>query len=146
MESSHLMEKKELLLAESARVLRPKGLLVLCDIVLRNTIPFQYLVRNLSEFENLNTVFGKQNVELLGAYKELAENSGLTVLRREDISEAVFPTLECWRRNEELQRGELQELIGEEYLARFVRACGFLQHLWKEEKLGYGIMLCQKAR
>jgi hypothetical protein len=127
-------------------VLRPNGLLVLCDIVLRNAIPFQYLVRNLSEFENLNTAFGKQNVELLRAYKELAENSGLTVLRTEDISEAVFPTFEHWRRNEELQRGELQELIGEEYLARFVRACGFLQLLWKEEKLGYGIMLCQKAR
>ena len=144
MESSHLMERKDLLLAESARVLRPDGLLVLCDIVLRETIPFQHLVRNLSEFENLNAVFGKQNVELLGTYTQLAENSGLTVLRTEDISEAVLTTLEHWRRNAEARRGELQELVGEEYLVQFMRACGFLQLLWKEEKLGYGMMLARK--
>lgn len=145
MESSHLMERKDQLLAESARVLRPEGLLVLCDIVVRNTIPFQYLVRNLAEFENLNAVFGKQHVELLGTYKRLAEDSGLAVLRIADISDAVLPTLEHWHRNAELHRGELQELIGEEYLARFIRACGFLQLLWKEEKLGYGMMLARKA-
>ncbi len=144
MESSHLMERKDLLLAESARVLRPDGLLVLCDIVVRNTIPFQYLVRNLAEFENLNAVFGKQHVELLGAHKQLAESNGLTVLRTENISEAVLPTLEHWRGNAELHRDELRELIGEEYLAQFVRACGFLQLLWKEEKLGYGMMLARK--
>jgi 27-O-demethylrifamycin SV methyltransferase len=146
MESSHLMERKDLLLAESERVLRPHGLLVICDIVLRKTLPFQYLVRNLSEFENLNAVFGKQSPELLCVYKQLAENRGLTVLRTEDISEAVFPTLEHWHHNEELHRGELLELIGVQYLASFARACGFLEQLWKEEKLGYGIMLCQKAR
>ena len=144
MESSHLMERKDRLLAECARVLRPDGVVVLCDIVLRETIPFQYLVRNLAEFENLNAVFGKQNVELLGAYTQLAENSGLTVLRTEDISEAVLTTLEHWRRNAESRRGELQELVGEEYLVQFMRACGFLQLLWKEEKLGYGMMLARK--
>ena|SRR5208282_2206840 len=145
MESSHLMERKNILLAESARVLRPDGLLVLCDIVVRNTIPFQYLVRHLAEFENLNSVFGKQFVELLSAYKQWAESSGLTVLRTEDISEAVLPTLEHWRRNGELHHGELLELIGEDYLAQFVRACGFLERLWSEEKLGYGMLLARKS-
>lgn len=144
MESSHLMESKDLLLAECARVLRPDGLLVLCDIVVRNTISFQYLVRKLSEFENLNAVFGKQHVEVLSAYRQLAENNGLTVLRTEDISEAVLPTLGHWRRNAESHRGELRELIGQEYLGQFVRACGFLEFLWKEEKLGYGMMLARK--
>jgi cyclopropane fatty-acyl-phospholipid synthase-like methyltransferase len=144
MESSHLMERKDLLLAESARVLRPEGLLVVCDIVVRKTIPFQYLVRNLAEFENLNAVFGKQHVELLSTYRQVAEKCGLTVLRAEDISEAVLPTLEHWRGNAELNRDELRELIGEEYLGQFLRACGFLQLLWKEEKLGYGIMLARK--
>jgi 27-O-demethylrifamycin SV methyltransferase len=145
MESSHLMERKDLLLAESARVLRPDGLLVLCDITVRNTIPFQYLVRNLSEFENLNAVFGKQHVELLSAYGQWAENSGLTVLRTADISNAVLPTLEHWRRNAESHRGELQESVGGEYLGQFLRACGFLERLWKEEKLGYGMMLARKG-
>jgi 27-O-demethylrifamycin SV methyltransferase len=144
MESSHLMERKDLLLAESARVLRPDGLLVLCDIIVRKTIPFHYLVRNLSEFENLNVVFGKQHVELLTAYRQLAEEGGLTVLRTEDASDAVLPTLPNWRRNAELHRGELAELIAQEYLAQFVRACGFLELLWKEEKLGYGMILARK--
>jgi cyclopropane fatty-acyl-phospholipid synthase-like methyltransferase len=146
MESSHLMPQKDLLMAESARVLRPDGLLVLCDIVLRKTIPFQHLVRKLSEFENLNSVFGKQNVELLGVYRQLAENNGLTVIRTEDISVAVLPTLEHWRCNAELHREEVQELVGEDYLARFVRACGFLEVLWKEEKLGYWMMLARKTK
>lgn len=145
MESSHLMERKNALLRESARVLRRDGLLVLCDIVVRNTIPVLYLARNLSEFENLNTVFGKQHVEHLNAYRECAENTGLTVLRMDDISAAVFPTMEHWRRNAELHRGELQELVGEEYLDRFLRACRFLERLWNEEKLGYGMMLARRS-
>ncbi len=145
MESSHLMEKKDLLLAESARVLRPGGMLVLCDVMVRDAIPFQYLVRNLAEFENLNAVFGKQHVEQLSAYKELAEKAGLTVLRAEGISEAVLPTLEHWRQNAQLHRSELRESVGEEYLARFVRACGFLQRLWNEGHLGYGMILAQKS-
>jgi len=144
MESSHLMERKDLLVAESARVLRPDGVLVLCDVVLRRTIPFQYLVRNLSEFENLNAVFGKQNVELLDTYMQLAENSRLTMLRNEDMSDAVFPTLEHWRHNAESHRGELKKLIGQEYLAQFLRACTFLERLWKEGLLGYGMMLARK--
>jgi 27-O-demethylrifamycin SV methyltransferase len=144
MESSHLMERKDNLLAESARVLRPKGLLVLCDIMVRNIIPFHYLVRNLAEFENLNTVFGKQNVELMETYKQLAKNNGLTVLRTADISEQVFPTMQRWRENADLYRGELQDLIGEEYRMQFIRACGFLERLWKEERLGYGMMLASK--
>lgn len=145
MESSHLMDKKDVLLSECTRVLRRDGLLVLCDIIVRNTIPFQYLVRNLSEFENLNSVFGKQNVEQLKTYQEMAENSGLKILRTADISEAVFPTMEHWRRNADSHRVELQELIGEEYLTQFIRGCGFLERLWKEEKLGYGMILAQKS-
>jgi 27-O-demethylrifamycin SV methyltransferase len=144
MESSHLMQRKDLLLAESARVLRPDGLLVLCDIIVRKTIPFQYLVRSLSEFENLNAVFGKQHVELLSTYRQLAEDGGLTVLRAEDVSEAVFPTFEHWRRNAELHRAELAKLVGPRYLAQFVRACEFLEVLWNEEKLGYGMILARK--
>jgi 27-O-demethylrifamycin SV methyltransferase len=144
MESSHLMERKDNLLAESARALRPQGRLILCDIMVKNTIPFQYLVRNLAEFENLNTVFGKQHVELMETYKQLAENNGLSVLRTADLSEPVFPTMQRWRENADLYRGELQDLIGDEYRMQFIRACGLLERLWKEEKLGYGMMLASK--
>lgn len=146
MESSHLMEKKELLLAESARVLRPNGLLVLCDIMVRTAIPFRYLVTNLAEFENLNWVFGKQHVDLLGTYHRLAEASALAVLRTQDISEAVLPTLEAWSRNAKLHCDQVRDLVGDDYLQRFVRACGFLQRLWAEEKLGYAMLLARKAR
>jgi 27-O-demethylrifamycin SV methyltransferase len=145
MESSHLMERKDLLLAESARVLEPGGLLVLCDIILRERIPFQYVVRNLGEFENLNAVFGKQHVELLGQYTESLEISGLKVLRTEDISGAVLPTLGYWRHNAERHSDEVRELVGRDYLDRFVRGCVFLQRLWNEGKLGYGMMLARKS-
>ena len=144
MESSHLMERKDNLLTESKRVLRPQGLLVLCDIMVRNRMPFQYLVKNLAEFENLNLVFGKQNVELLETYRQLAQNSGLNVLRTADISEQVFPTMQHWRENVDVHREELQDLIGEEYPMQFIHACEFLQRLWKEEKLGYGMMLATR--
>lgn len=144
MESSHLMERKDLLLAESARVLRPGGILILCDVVLRKRIPFQNLVKNLADFENLNEVFGKQHIELLSAYAQLAEERGLTVLRTEDASEAVLPTMTHWAANAERYRGEVRALVGEEYLARFTLACAFLQRLWKEELLGYAILVAQK--
>lgn len=40
MESSHLMARKDLLLDECSRVLRPRGRLVLCDIVLLGPVRF----------------------------------------------------------------------------------------------------------
>jgi len=144
MESSHLMERKGWLFAECTRVLRPGGRLILCDILVRRTIPFQYVVRNLTEFENLNRVFGKQHVDLPENYVQVAEKAGLKVLDTEDISEAVLPTLDHWARNAERHNDAVAQLVGEEYLEQFVRACAFLRRLWKEGWLGYGVLRAEK--
>jgi 27-O-demethylrifamycin SV methyltransferase len=145
MESSHLMERKDSLFAECTRVLQPGGRLILCDIIVRKTIPFHYLVRNLAEFENLNGVFGKQHVEPLETYVQAAEKVRLTILGTQDVSEAVLPTLDHWTRNAEQHRDEVAQLAGEPYVAQFTRACAFLQQLWKEGWLGYGVFLAERA-
>jgi 27-O-demethylrifamycin SV methyltransferase len=144
MESSHLMPHKNELIAESARVLRPGGQLILCDIILRSKIPLAELVRNLGAFKSLDVVFGKAKMELLETYGNLAQDNGLVVSRSEDVSDAVLPTFEHWRKNARDHRSQIVELVGEDYWERFLAACDSLTTLWEQGKLGYGILLASK--
>ncbi len=144
MESSHLMPRKGDLLSESARVLRPGGRLVLCDIIRRNPIPLQELMRNLARFQCLDSVFGKAKMEPLELYATLAESSGLAVVRVEDISAETLLTFERWKTNALANRDRVIELAGEAYWDRFMDACGYLDELWRSNKLGYGMVLARK--
>lgn len=145
LESSHLMPRKDKLIAECARVLRPGGGLVLCDIIARSQINFTEVVRRLNIFRSLDTVFGRARMASLEEYKSLAERNRLKVVRSEDISNQVQPTFEWWRRNAYANREQVVELVGEAYWRCFVDCCNYLEQFWRQGEFGYGIMLAEKA-
>lgn len=144
MESSHLMPRKNALLAESARVLRPGGRFILCDIIRCNPIPLPELVRDLAKFRCLDEVFGKAKMESLETYVRLAEANRLVVERVEDVSSETLPTFEKWSANAHANRDRVIELTGEAYWRQFVDACDYLTTFWQSKKLGYGMLLGRK--
>ena len=146
LEASHLMPRKDALLAECARVLRPGGRLVLCDIIVRRDVPRADILRRSRDYLHLHYAFGHAKMETLETYRRFAALAGLEVAESLDVSDAVFPTLAHWSRRIEDHREQVRALIGEEGTAHFRAACDFLPQLWREQTLGYGLIACVKPR
>ena len=144
MESSHLMQDKPALLSECARVLRPGGRVILCDIILKRKLALEEVIQYRDEFLLLRDVFGRAIMEPLRFYRQEFELQGLTVLTETDISEPTFPTFSQWRKNATENRDSVCELIGERAWEKFVLSCDVLAQLWKQDILGYGIITAQK--
>jgi len=143
-ESSHLMRDRGRLVAECARVLRPGGRLVLCDIVLRREMPFEEVRRLLRPLSLLREVFGDARMEPVELYARLVEDEGLTVDAQLDLTSATRPTLARWRANAERYRDEVVSVLGAPEWRRFVAACDVLERFWDDNTLGYALLAAQK--
>lgn len=140
MESSHLMPDRGALVHECARVLRPGGRWILCDIVLRQNLPLQAVLRHAREIRLLDQVFGRARMETLATYRMLAAENGLLVDIEEDLTAETLPTFSRWRSNAERYQAEVERLIGVESLEQFVQSCDVLERFWQQGILGYGMI------
>ncbi len=146
LESSHLMRKKDRLIDECARVLRPDGQLVLCDIIRRRAIPFREVKERRADFLVLRSAFGDAHMDSLENYSLHASRAGLSVKRVDDLTEATYPTFTRWRDNAAANRAHLTEAMGAEDLASFVEACDILERFWRDGILGYGLLTAAKPQ
>lgn len=144
MESSHLMPRKDRLLAECARVLKPGGRLVLCDVILRRDLPLAEVLSRPRDFVPLHEAFGRAKMETLDTYARLLRAAGLEPLRCIDLSERTYPTFAAWDRQLDLNADTVQAEIGAEGLAQLRASCAILARLWKEPLLGYGLVVAGK--
>jgi len=144
LESSHLMRDREALLSECARVLRPGGRFVLCDIIRRRDIPFDEVRARRADFVTLRTAFGDARMEPLEYYTRTAEALNLVVDRADDLTALTLPTFEHWRANARTHREEVVAAIGEDGLAAFVRAADILEAFWRDGTFGYGLFAATK--
>jgi len=119
MESSHLMSDRQVLLSESARVLRPGGRLALCDIIRRRAIPFAELRDRRREFALLRAAFGAARMDPLSDYRSYAERAGLTDVVCTDITAETLPTFDRWQDNLDEHRDTVRELLGLEGVSEF---------------------------
>jgi cyclopropane fatty-acyl-phospholipid synthase-like methyltransferase len=144
MESSHLMPDREALVAECARVLRPGGRFVLCDIIRRRDLPFMEVRRLRKEFGLLRDVFGEARMEPLAHYRGLAEAHDLVVDVEEDLTAATRPTFDRWQQNAEEHRPAVVEALGAHGWQQFVDSCDVLRTFWDDGTLGYGLIAAQR--
>lgn len=144
LESSHLMPDRKALVNECARVLKPGGRFVLCDIIRRREIPFLELRDRREEFAVLRAAYGAARMDPLEGYVELAEAAGLVVDRADDLTTETLPTFRHWQANVDRHRDRVTELLGEESVATFERSLGILDAFWRDGTLGYGLMAARK--
>lgn len=140
LESSHLMRDRTGLLSECARVLRPGGRLVLCDIVRRRELPFQEVRRLLEPLSLLRSVFGEARMDPLERYAELATAAGLEVESMDDLTTLTRPTFDRWRANASHHEAAVVAQLGRDGLEAFVGACDVLEGFWDDGTLGYGLL------
>ena len=139
LESSHLMPNRRALISECARVLRPGGRMVLCDVMRLRPIPFDELRRRRDAFAVLRAAFGNARMDTMDDYVGLAEDAGLSVDHREDLSAVTLPTFAHWLANADTHRDVVVETLGEDGLNEFCEASRVLDTLWRENTLGYGL-------
>jgi 27-O-demethylrifamycin SV methyltransferase len=144
MESSHLMYDKAALVSECARVLRPGGRLILCDVMLRNKLSLQQVIDHRDEFLLLAEVFGRAIMQTSSYYREQMTLQHLQIEACRDISAQVYPTFEKWRENALLNRSKVEELIGGDAWRQFYESCGVLTQFWERQVLGYYIIAALK--
>ena len=144
MESSHLMPERDRLVAECARVLRPGGRLVLCDIVLHRELPFQEVRRLVRKFALLRDVFGQNRVDPLDSYRQLAEANGLEIDTVDDLTAATRPTFDRWQENAATHRAAVVDVLGEDGWQQFVDASDVLRSFWDDGTMGYGLLAARR--
>ena len=144
MESSHLMPDRQALLSECARVLRPGGRLVLCDLVRRREIPFLELRQRTREFAVLRAAFGAARMDPLDDYAAYAATAGLTAVETEDVTTQTRPTFDRWQDNVKAHRDEVTSILGAESVQQFDESCDILRAFWDDGTLGYGLLSAVK--
>ncbi|GAB3855555.1 27-O-demethylrifamycin SV methyltransferase [Nocardioides maradonensis] len=144
LESSHLMDNRVALVEEAARVLRPGGRLVWCDLVRHRDIPFAELRERRHEFATLREGFGNARMEPLDSYVSWFQQAGLVVETADDLTQETLPTFDAWRANAERNRSDVVELLGERGHETFVRSCDILEGLWRDGTFGYGLVAAVK--
>lgn len=144
MESSHLMPDRTALIEECARVLRPGGRMVLCDLVRRRDIPFLELRDRRAEFAVLRAGFGAARMDPLASYGELAERAGLQVAALRDLTAETRPTFRHWQANLDTHRDEVTALLGPDGARGFEDSLPILDRFWGDGTLGYGLMEASK--
>jgi cyclopropane fatty-acyl-phospholipid synthase-like methyltransferase len=144
MESAHLMRDKDALVSECARVLRPGGRLVLCDLIRWREIPFREVRDRRVDFAVLREAFGDAHFQSLDDYEALAGAHGLVVDRSDDLTSATLPTFDRWRANADAHRDAVVDLIGVDGHQAFVRSCDILEAFWRDGTFGYGLVSATK--
>lgn len=144
MESSHLMDDKAALLRECARVLKPGGRMVLCDIMLGFKLSLEQVIDYRDEFLLLRDVFGRARMEPRTFYEDVMQANGLVPSHGRNITQETAATFERWRINAAQNKEEVQRLIGTEGWQQFSDACDVLEKFWQLGVLGYGIVAAHK--
>ena len=140
LESSHLMRDRRGLLAESLRVLRPGGRLVLCDITRQREIPFSEVRERRDQFAVLRAAFGDAHMVPLEEYVSMLTELGAEVHLARDLTRETGPTFTRWRDNVTEHTAELEQMLGGDALADFVESTHILEGFWNDGTLGYGII------
>jgi ubiquinone/menaquinone biosynthesis C-methylase UbiE len=143
---------KRRLLQESFRLLKPKGELLLCDVMLKRKPNIadhaDYLLRLKagypSGYFSMKRAFGRGKTEPFALYFRELMRAGYSRITVVDISKQVIPTLRCWLSNVESYGPQIAESFTEQQLQDFVRATRLLDDLYKDDIQGYGMIRATK--
>jgi 27-O-demethylrifamycin SV methyltransferase len=148
MESSHLMKDKKKLFAECRRVLKPGGVMLLCDIMMRRpftlTDRLGYLQRMKLDyitgtFDNVKS-FGWIRMETFETYKNTAREADFDNVTLIDISEEAIPTFDRWKANIIAKEASIRTTLTARQINSFMQAANLSKDFFQRKIGGYAIL------
>lgn len=144
LESSHLMPDRLALISECARVLKPGGKVVLCDIIRHREIPFSELRSRQADFAVLRAAFGSARMDLFSNYTAHFREVGLILDELVDLTAETLPTFDRWRAKATEHQAATTAILGDESVQSFKKSLGILEEFWRDGTLGYGMLSASK--
>lgn len=138
LESSHLMEDKNLLFKGLHHVTGEAGRFVLCDFFLSDE-KFAENRRNILKMRKIYKVFGRLHLTSPNFYQKKAVDNGFLKTNSIDITEKTYPTLDIWLKEAENQLGELPGRKD------FIDGVKFLQELYQNHIVSYHVISGEKV-
>lgn len=145
MESSHLVQDKELLFDECYRLLKPGGEILLCDVMVNEKLSFFFKVKNFLQLINIIKTFGRGRPETPRRYTELMLRSGFKNIFSRDIGNETAPTLDWWEKNIMDKRSVLMKVFNKEQIKRFEKSVTTLKCFFREGCHCYYIFRAEKS-
>ncbi|MBN2161212.1 MAG: methyltransferase domain-containing protein [Spirochaetes bacterium] len=141
MESSHLM-RKDRLIRESYRVLKPGGTFLLCDVVFKCfTLKYIYtLPPHLFRLLALRRGYGNVWAMPKEYYFWHMNKAGFREITSIDVGENSMPTLRDWTDRINREKDTILKKYSQSHLKDFMRACEAMEHLFKKNIVTYVIM------
>lgn len=144
MESAHLIRDKAALFAEHYRVLKPGGMLLLCDVILKKPFDIAGVYRHRKELAVLTEIFGDVKLEPIETHEIAMARAGFVESKSAEVGDRVAPTFRCWRANLKAHWREISDRLAEERALQFLRACDILEAWFAAGVLGYVLLRAQK--
>lgn len=146
MESSHLMSDKKKLAQECHRVLKPGGVMVLCDVILlTNHREMLHFFAHIAKYVHLGVTFGHANrLTSLGAYTNFMVGAGFREVTAIDVSEPTIPTLRLWKQNAIRFGDRTSANFSRKDVEFFIKGCNILDEWFREGIFGYGMLRAVK--
>jgi 27-O-demethylrifamycin SV methyltransferase len=152
MESSHLMKEKRHLFAECYRVLKPGGLILLCDVMLQRPIAIAEHLEFFRHFKlgyfagvvNYTRSFGIIRFETFETYQKMARDARFREVMFVDITREVLPTIDCWQANIVANQERILETLSRSQIKSFIQATNISRYSLQNKIGGYGILKASK--
>jgi len=144
MEVTHLIKNKEDAFKNISHKLNKNGVILMSDLCSTNKFTLKEIVKFKREIEVLHKVFGYTILKTKKVYKSMFQNMGYQVIRMDDISKEVFPTIEAWGKNALANREQIIALSNVEYFTYLLQSFDYLNFFFKNKYIGYFLLFSQK--
>jgi len=150
MEAAHLIPDKKRLMRECYRVLKDRGTLVMCDIMVYIILPphkaILFALKHVMDYYHMAKAWGPGQPPTMGNYTDRMVEAGFRNVNVVDITDKVLPTLKWWRENALVFLNQKKGTFPEEDVRQFVTGCERLAEFFRMGIFGYGMIKAEKHR
>ena len=144
MESSHLIRNKKRLFQENYRVLKQKGCMLLCDLILLKNFTVKDIFTHVDKLEILQRSFGNAKLETPEFYKQLMLEQGFKNVQLIDISKEVIRTATKWKENALEHKANILKLVDDNAYNDFLISYDIIYNFFINDVLGYCLIKGEK--